>query len=336
MEAFGRRVHEIVERGLLGEGLADGDIEVLYGIDPASRESFSVQGAGRELSMRASDGKAEIHAQIGLNGTPCPRNCWFCSFAVCNGVRKGILEMPRKDVLEYAKAYQEQGANLLLLLTTESYGFDKLLDMCGAVRELIDPAMPLLANTGDMTYEQCLQLKAVGVNGIYHAVRMQEGIETGIPVERRLATIADAHEAGLTLSTCVEPIGPEHSPAQITEATRRCIDSHPISAGAGKRIGVPGTKLAGRGMISELHAALYLAVYRLATGIEPRLNCSGNSALTAAAGGNLNWAEVGTNPRDLVERTENGGKGASIADSAKTFRDSEWEVLEGFSQGWML
>jgi biotin synthase len=336
MDAGTRRIYEIVEKGMEGAGLPDEDIRVLYEVDPQSKEAFHIQWAGRTLSKRSADGKAEIHAQIGLNGTPCPKNCQFCSFAVCNGVRKGKLEMPLGDVVEYAKIYEEDGANLILMLTTATYRFEQLLEMAEAVREVVSPEMPLLANTGDMSVEQARQLKQAGIDGVYHAVRMGEGVVTTIPVETRLQTLENVRRAGLTLSTCVEPVGPEHTVDELVEKTRICIDSGAQSAGVGRRIGVPGTQLYENGMITELTGAMLVAVYRLATGLAPRLNCSGHSLLTAAAGANLAWAEVGTNPRDTLERTEKGGRGQSIAYNRKVFRDSDWEVLEGPSPGWQL
>jgi biotin synthase len=336
MGVCNEKIYEIVERGMAGEGLPDEDIIKLYAVDPQSPEAFYSQWAGRELTKRAAQGKAEIHAQIGLNGTPCPKNCQFCSFAICNGVRKGKLEMPLEDVIEYAKVYEADGANLILLLVTASYRFDQLLEMGNAVRGVISKDLPLLANTGDMTSEDAIRLKEAGFNGVYHAVRMGEGVVTTIPIETRLETIKNVKAAGLSLSTCVEPIGPEHTAEELTKMTRLCIGFDAQSAGAGKRIGVPGTKMYDKGMITELTGALYVAVYRLASGLAPRLNCSGHSLLTATAGANLAWAEVGTNPRDTQERTEKGGRGQSIALNRRIFRDSDWEVLEGPSPGWIL
>lgn len=126
-------------------------------------------------------------------------------------------------MLEYAKLYREDGANLVLLLTTASYSFEKLLDMVGSVREVIGEDMPLLVNTDDMTLERTTALKAAGANGAYHAVRMGEGTDTEIPVEKRMETFKNLAAAGMSLSSCVEPVGPEHTPEQITEATMRCI-----------------------------------------------------------------------------------------------------------------
>ena len=58
--------------------------------------------------------------------------------------------------------------------------------------------------------------------------------------------------------------------------------------------------------------------------------------MVANAGGNLAWAEVGTNPRDNLSYTEKGGRGQSVITAQKVFRDTEWEVLEGPSKGWIL
>lgn len=335
-QVFDEEVYDIVEKGLLGKGLTKEETLALYRVPDTSKEAAYIRWAGQELSLRAGNGKAEIHAQIGLNSTICPKNCKFCSFAACNSARKGKFELPKEDVLEYAKLYMEDGANLILLLTTASYSFEKLVDMVGSVREVIGADMPLLVNTDDMTLEQTTTLKAAGANGAYHAVRMGEGVDTEIPVEKRMETFANLAAAGMSLSTCVEPVGPEHTPEQITEATMRCIGTHPMSAGVGKRIGVPGTLLYDKGMLTDVANANMVAIYRLASGLEPRLNCSANTVMTAASGANLAWAEVGTNPRDAVERTENGGRGASFSQQRKMFLASGWELVEGPSQGWML
>lgn len=329
-------IFEIIEEGMLGKGLTNDKVLKLYSLDPNSREAAIVRQAGRELSLEASGGKAEIHAQIGLNASPCGKNCHFCSFASCNGVRKGKSEIPTEDVVEYAKIYEEQGANLILLLTTASYKFEQILEMGAAVREVISRDMPLLANICDFSLEQAYQLKAAGYNGCYHAVRMGEGVFTSIPVKTRLQTFEHIHEAGLSLSTCVEPVGPEHTPEELTEKTRICIDSRALSAGVGRRLAVPGTKMYDLGEATSWYISLLVAAYRLACGLYPRLNCAGGYELPTAYGANLSWSEVGTNPRDVKERTENGGRGWNIATCKESFRNSGWELLDGPSPGWIL
>jgi biotin synthase len=336
LEPLQTKVYELVEKAVDADGLPDEDIEFLYGVDPLSKEAAFVRWVADRLSREASDNKAEIHAQIGLNSSPCPKNCRFCSFAASNGVRCGIQEATRQEVIDYARAYEEAGANLILILATANYRFEKVLEMAQAVRSVISSDLPLLSNTDDVTVEQAVQLKEVGVNGAYHAVRMREGIDTGIPVEKRLQTFASLEAARLSLSTCVEPVGPEHTPTELTVATRRCIDSGANSAGVGRRIIVPGTSLFESGQISDLRNSYNVAVYRLATGLMPVLNCAVASALTASSGGNLVWAEVGFNPRDTVEKTERGGNGESIAFCRKIYANADWEVLEGPSQGWIL
>ena len=334
MEAFENAVYDIVEKAMEGAGLLPAETEALYAVAPYSKEAALIRWAGQELSLQATGGVAEIHAQIGLNATTCPKDCLFCSFARVNDVRKGVYEVPQADVLEYAKIYVEEGANLILMLTTASYRFEKLEEMVAAVREVIPPDMPLLVNTEDLSLERAQRLKAAGAQGAYHAVRMGEGTDTTIPVEERLATFAHLREAGLKLSTCVEPVGPEHTPAELTEATFRCIESAPKTSGVGRRISVLGTKLYDRGMLDDVEVAKMVAIYRLATGLDYHLNCSAGTSMAASAGANLAWAEVGTNPRDTVERTEHGGRGDNIAQLRKMFAGVGWRVRDGFSPGW--
>jgi biotin synthase len=330
-----RRIIEIGEKALAGGILSADEIEALYALETFAPEAAYVQWAGRQMSMKASGGVAEIHAQIGLNASPCSKNCHFCSFAACNKLRKSTVEIPLPEVREYAKIYEDQGANLILLLITANYSFAKFLEAAAEVRRVIRPELPLLANTGDFDLSRALEMKKAGINGIYHAVRLGEGIMTAINPETRLQTIAAAREAGLRLCTCVEPIGPEHTAAELTAATLLCRDIKPVFSGAGKRITVPGSLLEKNGMCSETRMALYVAVYRLATGYDCALNCSGHSMMTANAGANIAWAEVGTNPRDLLNKTEHGGRGENIANLRKVFDYTEWTILDGPSPGWM-
>ena len=336
MQQLTDRVVELVEKAEEGNGLTFEEMEYLYGVDPLSRDAALIRWMAHQMSLAATNGRAEIHAQIGLNGSPCGKNCKFCSFAVCNGLTTKKMELDEEDVKAYCDAYMEEGANLILMLTTASYNFEKLLHMAEVARGIIGKDMPLLVNTGDMTLEQAKQLKAAGFNGAYHAVRMREGIDTGVPVEKRLETIENLQKAHMSISTCVEPVGPEHSAHELAEASQRCMSYPALSAGVGRRITVAGTQVDDRGQISDLTASLYLAVYGLSTGYKPKLNCSVASALSATSGGNLTWAEVGANPRDTVEKTENGGRGASIRACRSDYEKAGFEVLEGPSQGWIL
>lgn len=327
---------DIVEKGMEGMGLDDAEMEALYSVDPKSRVAAYTRWAGGRMAFELAEGKAEIHGQIGMNSAPCGKNCKFCTFAVCNHMRSEAYELPVEEVTECAKVYVEQGVNAIVLLATGGFRFEKIIERVGAVREVIPADLPLLVNIEDMTLERCHALKAAGANGAYHAVRMREGVDTGIPESDRLATFKHLKQAGMSLSTCVEPVGPEHTPHELAYYSRLCMNSHANSAGVGRRVTVPGTLVQDRGMITDLQNALNVAVYRLAAGKKPMLNCAMATSLSAAAGANLSWAEVGTNPRDTKSRTQDGGRGTNVSLNRRLFEAAGWEIKEGPSQGWIL
>ena len=327
---------DLVEKGMEGNGLTDAEMTRLYATDPRSRVAAYIRWGANEMAHASGDGLAEIHGQIGLNASPCPKNCKFCSFAVCNHLRKEATELPVEEVVECAKVYMDEGINCMVLMATASFKFEKILERIAAVREVVGKDFPLLANCEDLTYERALQLKAAGANGCYHALRMREGVDTGIPEADRLATFENIRKAGLSLQTCVEPVGPEHTPEELTYYSRICINSGANSAGVGRRVTLSGTLVGDRGMISDLQNARNVAVYRLAAGFNPKLQCAMATSLSAAAGANLSWAEVGTNPRDAKLRTQDGGRGTNVALNRKFFQAGGWDILEGPSQGWIL
>lgn len=332
------RVYEIVEKGLTGAGLAEDEILDLYKVAPESPLATYIMWAGRQYQMELCDGKAEVHGQIGLNSSTCGHNCKFCSFAACNSKVRGVnkYEMPKEEVVESAKRLVDAGVNLVLLLATGNYKLEKQIEMVAAVREVIDDDMPLLVNFDDMTKEAVTQIKAAGANGAYHAIRMREGEDTNLSVESRWETINNLVDAKMSISTCVEPIGPENSPEELTEATLRCMSYPNNSAGCGRRITVPGTLVEDRGEISDYQNAKNVAIYRLAAGPKPMLNCAASTAMSAAAGANLAWAELGSNPRDTVKRTQDGGRGIGVELYQRTLRAAGYEILDGYSKGWIL
>ncbi|MDR1246458.1 MAG: radical SAM protein, partial [Clostridiales Family XIII bacterium] len=159
-----------------------------------------------------------------------------------------------------------------------------------------------------------------------------EGIITEIPLETRLATIENAKNAGLKLSTCLEPIGPDHTAEQIAERARLCMQWEPLTSGVGRRVAVPGTKTARLGMLSQPLNALYAASYRL-TDHKTALIASVHSELMANSGSNLSWSEVGSNPRDTRRKTES-GRGRTIKEIRNLFNEAGWKVRKGPSPGW--
>jgi biotin synthase len=109
----------------------------------------------------------------------------------------------------------------------------------------------------------------------------------------------------------------------------------PAFSGAARRIPIPGTEMAGRGMISELRMAQIVAVTRLGIPRTVLGNCTHEPcSLGGVAGANLFWAEMGANPRDTMEKTEE-GRGLSVAGCRNLFSESGWRVWEGPSRYYM-
>ena len=335
MYKINNKVYEIVEKGLNRIPLEMEEIRTIFHLDPLSREAYYVRWAGMKKSMEMADGFAEIHGQIGLDTGPCPQKCHCCSFAGENAHNRPLAKTAVQDVLDYARIFQDDGANLLLLMTTVLYPFNELFDVCAKVREAVGPDMPILINTRDMSYEEALAFKQIGINGAYHAIRLSEGVLTDIPVEKRIETMKALTKAKLPLSVCIEPIGPEHTVEEFVEKINLHLEENPVTSGVGRRVSVCGTTMECSDMLTQHQHALYTALYRLMDN-KTRLTASAHSVLLANSGANLCWAEAGCNPRDMSAKTEKGGIGKSVAEVAKVFTESGWQVKKGYSEGWNM
>jgi biotin synthase len=325
-------IEEMLKKSLDGISLTRDEIASLFRIPLFSDESALILAASRRKSESASNGLAEVHAQVGLNIARCPKNCSFCSFAAKNMVFKDRIEISVDEAIVKAQQFETDGANAVFVMSTADYPLGKFLDISREIRRSLRPETILVANIGDFTKEQARQIKDAGFSGIYHAVRLGEGRDTTISVKKRLMTFQNAKDAGLLLGTCVEPVGNEHSVEELVEKTIITRDAKPVYSGSARRIPIPGTKMAQYGIVSEAKMAHILAVVRLALDYEVPGNCTHEpNVIGAAAGANLLWAEAGSNPRDTEADTE-GKRGMTVKDCIRALEEAEWQVLQGPSK----
>jgi len=322
-------LNDLITRALNDERLTADEVAYLLSLPPTSPETYRLLAASRELSARVCSGKAEVHAQFAINLAPCPKNCMFCSFAVKNGIFKGSSKIAPDAAVTSAQTFEQNGANAIYLMATASFDLNEFCEYGREVRRALRPETILIANVGDQNVSGARLIKDAGFNGVYHALRLREGSDSDIQPEDRLRSIRAFKEAGLIFGTCVEPLGPEHTNEELAELILFTAAHQPAFSGAARRISIPGTELARRGMISELRMAQIVAVTRLAVPHAVKGNCTHEPCgIGALAGANLFWAETGANPRDVKEKTEE-GRGHTVESCRTVFSEADWKLLDG-------
>lgn len=325
-------VEDLLKKSHGGEVLAGEELVYLLALPPDSVEAYTVMAAAARLSKELSGGRAEVHAQFAVNLAPCPCECLFCSFAKINGIFDTATELTPEQVVDCARQFELDGANAIFMMSTARYPFERFLEMSREVKKSLKPATTLVANIGDQSLKNAMRLKDAGFSGVYHALRLREGQDTSLSADKRKRSIHHFKEAGLEVGTCVEPVGPEHGNAELAEMIEFTASFAPSYSGAGRRITIPGTPIAERGMISEMRMAQIVAVTRLGMPRTVMGNCTHEPcALGAIAGANLFWAEAGANPRDVEEKTEE-GRGETVGSCGAIFKESNWEIWNGPSR----
>jgi biotin synthase len=325
-------INDYILKSQDGEPLTVEELKVLLDFSPDSTEAYLVMAEANRISKELAQGHAEVHAQFALNLAPCPGNCLFCSFAQINGVFSEETHLEPEQAVSYAKQFENDGANAVFVMTTAKYDFEQFIEISQEIKRNVKPETPLIANVGDQSLEHARRLKDVGYNGVYHALRLREGIDTNLLPKKRKESIRNFIEAGLHVGTCVEPVGPEHTNEELAEMINYTASFNPSYSGAARRISIPNTKISERGMINELRMSQIVAVTRLGMPRAVIGNCTHEPCtLGSAAGANLFWAEVGANPRDIEEKTEK-GRGGTVKHCKTLFHESGWEVWEGASR----
>lgn len=326
------KTKDLILKSRGGEVLTRNELIHLLNLPVDAEDTYRVLAEAVRVSKEVSGGRAEVHAQFAVNLAPCPCECLFCSFAKINGVFESATELTPEQAVAHARQFETDGANAVYMMTTAIYPFGRFLEMAKEVRSHLKPETILIANVGDQNAKDALRLKNAGFAGVYHALRLREGKDTALPPEKRKQSIRNFQAAGLSVGTCVEPVGPEHTNEELADMIEFTASFNPAFSGAARRIAIPGTQIAGRGTISEMRMAQIVAVTRLGMPRSVMGNCTHEPCtLGAIAGANLFWAEAGANPRDVKEKTED-GRGESVASCDRLFRESDWKVWEGASR----
>jgi biotin synthase len=323
---------DLIQKSRDGGVLCRSELTYLLNLPVIGEDTYRVMAEAARVSKEVSGGRAEVHAQFAVNLAPCPCECLFCSFAKINGVFKSSTELTPEQAVAHARQFETDGANAVYLMTTATYPFGRFLEMATEVRARLKSETILIANVGDQNPKDAMRLRDAGFAGVYHAIRLREGKDTALSPEKRKQSIQNFQAAGLSVGTCVEPVGPEHTNEELADMIKFTASFNPAFSGAARRIAIPGTKIAERGTISEMRMAQIVAVTRLGMPRSVMGNCTHEPCtLGAIAGANLFWAEAGANPRDIKEKTEE-GRGESVVSCGTLFRESAWEVWEGPSR----
>ena len=324
--------HNLMRKSRDGEQLSRKELIQLLSPSPDSLESYLVMAEANRISKVLTGNRAEVHAQLALNLAPCPCNCLFCAFAQKNKVFSAETRLTAEEAVAYARQFEKDGANAVFVMTTAQYPLGLFLDISREIRKNLAPKTVLIANVGDQSLVDARKIKEAGYSGVYHALRLREGIDTGISPKMRKESIRNFQESGLRVGTCVEPVGPEHTNEELADMILFTASFNPSFSGAARRIPIPGTEMAERGVISELRMAQIVAVTRLGMPRTVLGNCTHEPCtLGGLAGANLFWAEVGANPRDTQEKTEE-GRGETVQSCRSLFHECGWDIHNGPSR----
>ena len=325
-------IKDLLRKSREGERLSKMELVQMLDYPADTPETYLIMAEANRLSKELTQNKGEVHAQLALNLGPCTGNCGFCSFAQCNGIFKDETQLSPEQAVRYAKQFEIDGANAVFIMTTAQYPFEMFIEISQEIRRNLKPHTIMIANVGDQTLPRAKEIQGAGYSGVYHALRLREGADTDLAPDARKNSIRNFQEAGLGVGTCVEPVGPEHTSDELADAIVFTGSFDPAFSGAARRIVIPGTQMARRGMISEQRMAHIVAVTRLGVPRTVLGNCTHEPCtLGAIAGANLFWAEVGANPRDIKEKTEE-GRGETVESCRQIFRESGWDIWSGPSR----
>ena len=320
------QVQRAKEKALKGIPLTEEEIISLLEIPLGSKEDQELRIAARDVAREKTKNTAYIWCAIGADFDTCPMNCKFCSFGEDWKIVKKKVRYTTKEIIEKARTFIEGGARFVVLRTTEFYQIPKLLTIVKKMRKEIPGDYEIILNTGELDMTISNLMFEEGVNGIYHACRIREGIDTPFEVSTRRNTMKNVMRSKLNLISLVEPIAPEHTNEEIAKNFLNIVDCKASISGAMARIPVKGTPLGDTEMISESRLAQIIAVLRLSGGNTVEDICVHTVSLEALqSGANVMVVETGAVPRD-DKLEESNWNGVDLKKAHELFEKAGYQV----------
>lgn len=297
-------IDDVLDRALARHPISKEECISLMSFPESSAEAGKIIGKATDYALERTDGVGRIGVQIGVMTGPCYANCDFCVFAYTDLLMEQYV-MSESELSSYLKAIMGFGTvSSVSLMTIADFDFDVFLDRVKTARSMLPDTVDLVTNTGDLSFQEALELKAAGVNAVYHALRLGEGIVNMLEPLDRFQTMKNVKEVGLRLATGVEPIGPEHTPEEICDAYFNTIGFGCDCCSASAREPVYGTRLYSAGAISSRRLSQIRSSLLLAS-------TSMNKTPLGYYGGYYGGfdrvlSEYAGSPKDLNEVSENG------------------------------
>jgi len=324
-----QEVMRIVFRAQEGSAPTKEESSFLLDLPEASIEAGFLKIAADAISREKFGNQGILLGQIGVETSPCPGGCKFCSFGEDN-TNFPKYQMPDDEILRRAVEFTGRGDLFaLFLMTMHEFNFEHLLRVLTLVKKVIPKQVQIVVNIGDFDRVKADELRAAGVHGAYHVLRLREGIDTKLNPEARVATMRIIRDAGLDFYYCCEPIGPEHTTKELVDQIFVGIEMGCFQHAAMRRVYVPSSPLAHFGQITERRLAQIVAVVSLAS-LEVKETQSiavhEPNLLGLVAGANTVYAETGANPRDTAADTT-GHRGLDMSACRKMLYESGFGSL---------
>lgn len=285
--------------------LSDEEIRDLLRINNESKDFYRLLAVSNELSRSKFKNKGYVFTQIGINAEPCSINCQFCSMGFDHYSLDSQWEKDLETLKNELIGLQKYKFDDFFLMTTADYSIDRFIELSKQLKPLLNASQRFVANIGDFEIEVANDLKSIGFTGVYHINRLREGQDTLVSPVIRERTIQAINEAGLELYYCIEPIGPEHSYAELLVEIKRARDLKISVMAVMRRVPVPGTPLFDLGKITASELTKIVAVTNIVVNPSRSMNVHEPTQMALLAGVNQLYAEIGANPRDIKSDTEN-------------------------------
>ena len=197
------KIIDLLKKAENNDQLSKAELIYLLSFSSDSLEVYQIMSQANSISKMLTGNKAEVHAQFSLNLSLCKYNCKFCSFSTSNNVFKKASEISVEEAVNNSKLFEKNGANAIFIMTTAQYSFEKFLEISKEIRKNLKKETVLIANIGDKDLSETKKIKDVGYQGVYHALRLREGIDTNLDPEERKKSINNFKNADLLVGTCL-------------------------------------------------------------------------------------------------------------------------------------